>query len=70
MVNMNYKIEAIDGLLQKDCVLAQMYPLIPYKQALLELPCSKLPDQGGLPEAFRGSPAVRRSARCRDRKPF
>lgn len=36
MVNINYKIEAIDLLLQEDCILSRMYPLIPYKHTLIE----------------------------------
>ena len=65
MLNMNYKIEAIDELLQKDCILARMYPLIPYKQALIEHlraagcltkeDCQKLSEEAllsaGLPDA-------------------
>ena len=35
MVNINYKIEAIDLLLQEDCILSRMYPLIPYKHTLI-----------------------------------
>lgn len=33
---MNYKIEAIDILLNEDCIIARYYPLIPYKKELLE----------------------------------
>lgn len=32
---MNYKIEAIDILLNEDCILQRYYPLIPYKTMLL-----------------------------------
>lgn len=36
MLHINYKIEAIDELLKEDCILARMYPLIPYKCALID----------------------------------
>lgn len=35
LIIMNYKIEAIDILLNKSCVLERYFPLIPYKNALL-----------------------------------
>lgn len=33
---MNYKTEAIDILLNEDCILQRYYPLIPYKSTLLQ----------------------------------
>lgn len=36
MLNTDYKIEAIKVLLNEDCVLTRYYPLIPYKEMLVE----------------------------------
>lgn len=36
MLNTDYKIEAINWLLNEDCVLARYYSLIPYKDILVE----------------------------------
>lgn len=52
---MNYKIEAMDVLLNKDCILQRYFPLIPYKRMLIEhlienhcfskTECMELPDE-------------------------
>lgn len=36
MLNTDYKIRAIKVLLNEDCILARYYPLIPYKDLLVE----------------------------------
>ncbi len=36
MLNTDYKIEAIKVLLNEDCILTRYYPLIPYKDILVE----------------------------------
>lgn len=36
MLNTDYKIEAIKGLLNEDCILKRFYPLIPYKDILVD----------------------------------
>lgn len=36
MLNTDYKIEAIKVLLNEDCILTRYYPLIPYKDLLVE----------------------------------
>lgn len=64
MVNADYKIDAISFLLNEDCILKGFYPLIPYKNRLLEqlkmLGCKRKSDamkrtdeellQAGLPD--------------------
>ena len=35
-MNTDYKIEAVKGLLNEDCILARYYPLIPYKEDLVD----------------------------------
>lgn len=35
-MNTDYKIEAMKGLLNEDCILARYYPLIPYKEDLVD----------------------------------
>ena len=35
-MNTDYKIEAMKGLLNEDCILARYYPLIPYKEKLVD----------------------------------
>ena len=52
---MNYKIEAIDVLLNEDCILQRYFPLIQYKEMLIEnlmnnhyfskAECMELPDE-------------------------
>lgn len=36
MLNTDYKIQAIKVLLNEDCILTRYYPLIPYKNILVE----------------------------------
>ena len=35
MINTDYKLEALDVLLEKDCLAERYYPLLPYKDLLL-----------------------------------
>lgn len=52
MVNTDYKIEAIDILLKEDCILKGYYPLIPYRDMLVErlkqMGCERKSDVQGL----------------------
>lgn len=54
-MNTNYRIEAIDYLLNEDCILQRFYPLIPYKSTLakrlISMGCQTKADSQALPDA-------------------